>query len=171
MKMELQQNGKLYRMTGKAANVILPSGEKAVFKDGWLFTTDSDVTTYMDREIKRKGFGSAIWEATESEREEYAQYVDPATRRVSDIVAQLASNPVMAAQVAAALSDVGGEGAQALAAAINSGAESTVKRSITVGGKQHELGGISSSRTIASISNGSTSEDAPPAPVVAVPSK
>jgi len=169
--MELQQNGKLYRMTGKAANVILPSGEKAVFKDGWLFTTDSDVTTYMDREIKRKGFGSAIWEATESEREEYAQYVDPATRRVSDIVAQLASNPVMAAQVAAALSDVGGEGAQALAAAINSGAESTVKRSITVGGKQHELGGISSSRTIASISNGSTSEDAPPAPVVAVPSK
>lgn len=169
--MELQQNGKLYRMTGKAANVILPSGEKAVFKDGWLFTTDSDVTTYMDREIKRKGFGSAIWEATESEREEYAQYVDPATRRVSDIVTQLASNPVMAAQVAAALSDVGGEGAQALAAAINSGAESTVKRSITVGGKQHELGGISSSRTIASISNGSTSEDAPPAPVVAVPSK
>lgn len=169
--MELQQNGKLYRMTGKAANVILPSGEKAVFKDGWLFTTDSDVTTYMDREIKRKGFGSAIWEATESEREEYAQYVDPATRRVSDIVTQLARDPVMAAQVAAALSDVGGEGAQALAAAINSGAESTVKRSITVGGKQHELGGISSSRTIASISNGSTSEDAPPAPVVAVPSK
>jgi len=169
--MELQQNGKLYRMTGKAANVILPSGEKAAFKDGWLFTTDSDVTTYMDREIKRKGFGSAIWEATENEWEEYAQYVDPATRRVSDIVAQLASNPVMAAQVAAALSDVGGEGAQALAAAINSGAESTVKRSITVGGKQHELGGISSSRTIASISNGSTSEDAPPAPVVAVPSK
>lgn len=169
--MELQQNGKLYRMTGKAANVILPSGEKAVFKDGWLHTKDSGVIEYMTRELKRGGFGPAIWEATENEWEEYAQYVDPATRRVSDIVAQLASNPVMAAQVAAALSDVGGEGAQALAAAINSGAESTVKRSITVGGKQHELGGISSSRTIASISNGSTSEDAPPAPVVAVPSK
>lgn len=169
--MELQQNGKLYRMTGKAANVILPSGEKAVFKDGWLHTKDSDVIEYMTRELKRGGFGPAIWEATENEWEEYAQYVDPATRRVSDIVTQLARDPVMAAQVAAALSDVGGEGAQALAAAINSGAESTVKRSITVGGKQHELGGISSSRTIASISNGSTSEDAPPAPVVAVPSK
>lgn len=165
--MELQQNGKLYRMTGKAANVILPSGEKAAFKDGWLHTKDSGVIEYMTRELKRGGFGPAIWEATENEWEEYAQYVDPATRRVSDIVTQLASNPVMAAQVAAALSDVGGEGAQALAAAINSGAESTVKRSITVGGKQHELGGISSSRTIASISNGSTSEDAPPAPPVA----
>ena len=169
--MELQQNGKLYRMTGKAANVILPSGEKAAFKDGWLHTKDSGVIEYMTRELKRGGFGPAIWEATENEWEEYAQYVDPATRRVSDIVTQLARDPVMAAQVAAALSDVGGEGAQALAAAINSGAESTVKRSITVGGKQHELGGISSSRTIASISNGSTSEDAPPAPVVAVPSK
>ena len=166
--MELQADGKLYRMTGKAAQVILPSGEKAVFKDGWLFTTDSDVTTYMDREIKRKGFGSAIWEATESEREEYAQYVDPATRRVSDIVTQLARDPVMAAQVAAALSDVGGEGAKALAAAINSGAESTVKRAITVGGKQHDLGGISSTRTIAAVSNGSNSEDAPPVPQVAV---
>jgi len=166
--MELQQNGKLYRMTGKAANVILPSGEKVVFKDGWLFTTDSDVTTYMDRELKRGGFGSAIWEATESEREEYAQYVDPATRRVSDIVTQLAKDPVMAAQVAAALSDVGGEGAKALAAAINSGAEDTVKRSVTVGGKQHDLGGISSTRTIAAVSNGSNSEDAPPVPQVAV---
>ena len=39
--MELQQNGKLYRMTGKAANVILPRGEKAVFKDGWLHTKES----------------------------------------------------------------------------------------------------------------------------------
>ena len=165
--MELQQNGKLYRMTGKAANVILPSGEKAAFKDGWMFTTDSDVIAYMGREIKRGGFGPAIWEATESEREEYAQYVDPATRRVSDIVTQLARDPVMAAQVAAALSDVGGEGAQALAAAINSGAENTVKRSITVGGKQHELGGISSTRTIAAVSNGSNSEDAPPTPPVA----
>lgn len=169
--MELQQNGKLYRMTGKAANVILPSGEKAAFKDGWLHTKDSGVIEYMTRELKRGGFGPAIWEATENEWEEYAQYVDPATRRVSDIVTQLARDPVMAAQVAAALSDVGGEGAKALAAAINSGAEDTVKRAITVGGKQHELGGISSSRTIASISNGSTSEDAPPAPVVAVPSK
>jgi hypothetical protein len=123
MKMELQQNGKLYRMTGKAANVILPSGEKAVFKDGWLHTKDSDVIEYMTRELKRGGFGPAIWEATENEWEEYAQYVDPATRRVSDIVTQLARDPVMAAQVAAALSDVGGEGAKALAAAINSGAE------------------------------------------------
>ena len=165
--MELQQNGKLYRMTGKAANVILPRGEKAVFKDGWLHTKDNDVIEYMTRELKRGGFGPAIWEATESEWEEYAQYVDPATRRVSDIVTQLARDPVMAAQVAAALSDVGGEGAKALAAAINSGAEDTVKRAITVGGKQHDLGGISSTRTIAAVSNGSNSEDAPPAPPVA----
>ena len=53
--MELQQNGKLYRMTGKAANVILPSGEKAAFKDGWLHTKDSDVIEYMTRELKRGG--------------------------------------------------------------------------------------------------------------------
>ncbi len=71
-------------------------------------------------------------------------------------------------QVAAALSDVGGQGAKALAAAINSGADDTVKRSVTVGGKQHDLGGISSTRTIAAVSNGSNSEDAPPVPQVAV---
>lgn len=155
-------NGKLYRMTGNAAVVITPSGERAAFKDSWLYTEDTYVISYMDRELARKGFGSAIWEATEADREEYAQYVDPKTRRVADIVAQLASNPDMAAKVAAAMSDVGGEGAAALAAAINGSAEQALQRTITAGGKRHDLGGISSTRTIAAVSNGSNSEDAPP---------
>lgn len=154
----------LYRIAGKAVNLIREDGKRLEFRDGWLRTDVIEDIQFLDKELARGGFGPAVWKATDADREEYAQYVDPKTRQVQDVVALLASNPSLAAQVAETLNNIEGAGSKALAAALNAGAAATVARKVTVGGKQHELGGIKSSQTIAVVSNGSNSEDTP-APV------
>ena len=68
----------------------------------------------------------------------------------------------MAMQLAQALNGSKDEGAQALSNTLASNAEKAIARKITVGGKGAGLGGITSSQTIATVSNGSNSELAPP---------
>jgi len=158
---------RLYRAAGTALYLIRGDGKKLEFKDGWFRTDVLEDIEYMDRELRMGGFGPAVWAATEDDKLEYSRYVDPSTRQVQDVVAQLASNPAFAAQVAQALDSIDGEGAKALAAAINTSAAATITRKITVGGKQHQLEGMANSQTIASVSNGSNSEDTAMVPVTA----
>mgnify|MGYP003423672366 FL=1 len=150
---------RLYRVAGKAVNLIREDGKRLEVRDGWLRTDVIEDIQFLDKELARGGFGPAVWKATDADKEEYAQYVDPKTRQVQDVVALLSSNPTLAAQVAETLNNIEGAGSKALAAALSSGAAATVARKVTVGGKQHELGGIKSSQTIATVSNGSNSED------------
>lgn len=155
---------KLYRCSGPHLRIYLPDGEPLIFKDGWLRITDTEEVAYMEREIKRNGFGSAVWAASDAERVEYANYIDPTTRRASDIIAQLTSNPALALQLAEALENLSAEDANKLSGTLAQGAMANIKRNITVGGKTHHLAGIGSSSTIATIANGSSVGD-PVAPV------
>lgn len=155
---------RLYRIAGKAVNLIREDGKRLEVKDGWLRTDVVEDIRYLDKEIERGGFGPAVWKATDVDLEEYAMYIDPKTRQVQDVVALLSSNPALAAQVAETLGNIEGAGSKALAAALNSGAAATIARKVTVGGKQNELGGIKSSASIAVVSNGSNSGDEPAVP-------
>jgi len=154
---------RVYRVMGRSGAIIRSDGKRLEFLDGWLATDVQEDIEYIESELAVNGFGNSIRAATPEDLAEYSQYVDPASRQVSDLVAQLSTNPAMAMQLAAALGSSSDDGAKALAAKLNSNAEQTIARRITVGGKQHELGGISSSQTIASVSNGSNSESAAPA--------
>lgn len=147
---------KLYRCSGPHLRIYLHNGEPLLFKDGWFRTEDSEEIAYMDRELRRNGFGPAVWAASKEEYAEYASYVDPTTRRASDIIAQLTTNPQLALQLAEALDNLKPEDANALSSTLAAGAMQKLSRQITVGGKQHNLGGIGSSQTIATVANGSS---------------
>ena len=154
---------RVYRVLGRNGNIMRSDGKRIEFIDGWLATDIKEDIEYLDHEIAVNGFGNSVRKATQEDLAEYAQYVDPASRQVSDLVAQLSMNPAMAMQLAQALNGSKDDGAQALSNLLAANAEKEVTRRITVGGKGPGLGGITSSQTIATVSNGSNSEMAPPA--------
>ena len=147
---------KLYRCSGPHLRIYLPNGEPLLFKDGWLRTSVGEEIDYMERELRRGGFGPAVWAASAEEYTEYASYVDPTTRRASDIIAQLTTNPALALQLAEALENLKPEEANKLSNTLATGALNRISRQVTTGGKQHNLGGIGSSQTIATVANGSS---------------
>ena len=153
---------RVYRVLGRNGTIMRSDGKRIEFIDGWLATDIQEDIEYLDHELKVGGFGPSVRAATQEDLAEYSQYVDPASRQVSDLVAQLAMNPAMAMQLAQALNGSKDEGAQALSNTLASNAEKALARKITVGGKGPGLGGITSSQTIATVSNGSNSELAPP---------
>lgn len=154
---------RVFRVLGRNGNIMRSDGKRIEFTNGWLVTDIKEDIEYLDHEIAVNGFGNSVRKATQEDLAEYAQYVDPASRQVSDLVVQLSMNPAMALKLAQALNGSKDEGAQALSTLLATNAEKEVARRVTVGGKGQSLGGITSSQTIANVSNGSNSEMVQPA--------
>ena len=149
---------RVYRVLGRNGTIMRSDGKRIEFIDGWLATDIQEDIEYLDHELKIGGFGPSVRAATQEDLAEYAQYVDPASRQVSDLVAQLAMNPAMAMQLAQILNGSTDAGAQALSGTLARNAEKAFARKITVGGKGPGLEGVTNSQTIATVSNGSNSE-------------
>ena len=93
---------RVFRVLGRNGNIMRSDGKRIEFIDGWLATDIQEDIEYLDHELKVGGFGPSVRAATQEDLAEYSQYVDPASRQVSDLVAQLAMNPAMAMQLAQA---------------------------------------------------------------------
>lgn len=156
------KEAKLYRCAGTRMAVYRTDGKALVFADGWHYTDILEDQQYLDAEIKIGGFGPAIWHATDADKEEYATYVNPETRRAADVVKQLSSNPALAQEVAALLAGANSESLEALRDKLTADAKAATVKTVTESAVRPQVTGLSNSRTIAAVASGSSSMDTPP---------